>query len=405
MSTNLNKDKGKQPLFGGSLEPTDIPDFGPEPEWMKNIPAGLPDDEAMQAVLQEVARNPEAAASFLQTIAISKALSENLPSSNPDAPMASTTSSNPTSANSQSPFNFASGIGGFPAAQPSKTAAAGPPAMMQITPTPGFVIKTSLGSAKEDWPEGLKVFINVCHSSDVPPPPTGDYEEVRRAVSEGDNVRFKVPMSLAGPRVDKDKAGKLCLVFESCINTDPLKRTEIDADFKLFLVQLVFEWIEAKHEISLVKEFSLPKLRSKGLLSTHTIRRSNKPIIAEVLKEGTSETSTSTKKTSNNIEKDKEALLLLPYHQIFCEPPEGDAEFIAVRISLPKLPSIKDTLTLDVQHDKLILTPISNKGNPYKKLEIDLPVDVDIDECGAQFDRGQRVLTVTLTCLPVNEAA
>ena len=133
--------------------------------------------ESMSAFLKTVESNPEAAAALLQSL--------------------SATTNNDDSSRSKQ----------------SITAN-----MIEIQPIPGFVLKTRLSAAHEDWPAQLKVFINICFSAEIPAPPTSDYEEAARAVREGDNTTFKVPLSLSGPRPDKDKEGKVCLVFEAWYN-------------------------------------------------------------------------------------------------------------------------------------------------------------------------------------------
>ncbi|KAJ3027054.1 UNVERIFIED_CONTAM: hypothetical protein HDU68_004590 [Siphonaria sp. JEL0065] len=280
--------------------------------------------------------------------------------------------------------------------------------MMQIRPSPGFVIKTHLAARKEDWPEGMKVFINLCHSADIPPPPTMDYEEVARAMLESDNVSFKVPLSLSAPRTDKDKAGKLCLVFDAACNTTPFEHCTKDASFHAFIVTLCCEWIESKHELQLSRDVSFPKLKSKGEISIHTIRKQSKSIITEMSKTQSAaagsaaaiEAVAQTRKTPSVSSTSSKSVT--PHHEVFAEPPAGRPEFLVVRVSLPQLTTIKNNLVLDVESNKLILSPVGKIAQDiYKMLEIELEHEIVLEEVGAQFDLSTRTLTVTLLCLVI----
>ncbi|TPX55927.1 hypothetical protein CcCBS67573_g09406 [Chytriomyces confervae] len=279
--------------------------------------------------------------------------------------------------------------------------------MVQISPKPGLVIKTHLAKRKEDYPEvlrnsnatypGMKVFINLCHSTEIPPPPTMDYEEVSRAMLESDNVSFKVPLSLSAPKTDKDKAGKVCLVFDAACNTSPFQQAQKDGSFHAFMVTLCCEWVEAKHELVLSRDISFPKLKSKGEISIHTIRKQAKSIISELpkdnLKQSASTIATKPATPSHTLKAVK------PFHEIFCEPPQGDPEFFVVRVNLPQLATIKDAITLDVEEKQLILSPVGDACAHYVGITVALTSPVDLDQVGAQFDLSTRVLTVTLVCL------
>jgi hypothetical protein len=87
------------------------------------------------------------------------------------------------------------------------------------------------------------------------------------------------------------------VVFDACVNTDPLERAEKDSDFKLFLIELALQWIEERHDYLLSRgtiiifsykityarslEFSLLRMKCKGQLVKHFIRRQPKPFIAD----------------------------------------------------------------------------------------------------------------------------
>ena len=57
-----------------------------------------------------------------------------------------------------------------------------------------------------------------------------------------------------------NSAGLDCIVFDACVNSSVLNLGLQDSNFKLFLVQLTFEWLQSKHDI----EFDTSEL--KGLV-------------------------------------------------------------------------------------------------------------------------------------------
>jgi hypothetical protein len=102
---------------------------------------------------------------------------------------------------------------------------------VELKPKAGFCVKTSLlrdGSyvaaapGRSDThltfnsrthvpvPKGLKVFINIAWDSNVPPPPEGNEDKIRAAISgeavtENDPDAWFVPLVVPDGRGDKDK--------------------------------------------------------------------------------------------------------------------------------------------------------------------------------------------------------
>ncbi|CAF3327711.1 unnamed protein product [Rotaria socialis] len=124
-----------------------------------------------------------------------------------------------------------------------------------------------------------------------------------------------------------------------------------------------------------------------GQLTEQFIRARAKPFIVEVDQQ------------TNNTEQRIETSSIvdrgsLPEYKIIREPLEGDPEFLIMDIRLPKVKSAK-TLTLDIGTDRIVL---STRSNIYH-LDVWLPIDIDSDECGAQFDKATQVLTITMPVL------
>ncbi|XP_059154800.1 PIH1 domain-containing protein 1-like [Physella acuta] len=87
-----------------------------------------------------------------------------------------------------------------------------------------------------------------------------------------------------------------------------------------------------------------------------------------------------------------------PSFTIVQEPPEGHPDFLVAEISLPNIKTAQ-SLTLNVGEDRLMLT---TRSHVYY-LDIFLPFDLLFDECGAQFDRNSKILTVTMPVKPLAE--
>ncbi|CAF0745035.1 unnamed protein product [Adineta ricciae] len=124
-----------------------------------------------------------------------------------------------------------------------------------------------------------------------------------------------------------------------------------------------------------------------GQLTEQYIRVRAKPFIVEV--DQTTNNTEPKIETTSTIEKGS-----IPEYKIIREPLEGDPEFLIMDIQLPKVKSSK-TLTLDIGTDRIVLL---TRSNVYH-LDIWLPIDVDSDECGAQFNKATQTLTITMPVL------
>ncbi|KAG6908474.1 hypothetical protein DXG01_004477 [Tephrocybe rancida] len=125
-------------------------------------------------------------------------------------------------------------------------------------------------------PIGYKVFANIAWDSNVPPPPPGSEEAIHRAmqgqdVDDSNPEGWYVPVIVSNGRQDKDKAGKPSLVFDCIYNTSVKSRTLTDPEFKLFVVELALQRIEAQTSLALSRQIGTPNIASKGKLSPRTV--------------------------------------------------------------------------------------------------------------------------------------
>ncbi|KAK1138529.1 PIH1 domain-containing protein 1 [Acipenser oxyrinchus oxyrinchus] len=81
-----------------------------------------------------------------------------------------------------------------------------------IKPEPGFCVKTKTSG-------GGKVFVNICQSSQIPPPDISEAELVELLQSE-DPSGFRVPMSLGEPHAEIDNSSNGCTAYDVVINPE-----------------------------------------------------------------------------------------------------------------------------------------------------------------------------------------
>ncbi|KAF9260415.1 hypothetical protein L218DRAFT_932502 [Marasmius fiardii PR-910] len=144
-----------------------------------------------------------------------------------------------------------------------------------LKPIPGFCIKTNTLQ-----PVGLKLFINIAWDQNVPPPPQASEEAIKRAMSgdlgsldTGDD--YFVPVVVSEGRQDTDKAGRPSLVFDCVFHKSVKTRTLVDHDFKVFIVELALQRIEAQTGLVLSRDLGTPNIASKGKLTPRTVSLPN----------------------------------------------------------------------------------------------------------------------------------
>ncbi|RDB23507.1 PIH1 domain-containing protein 1 [Hypsizygus marmoreus] len=125
-------------------------------------------------------------------------------------------------------------------------------------------------------PVGFKVFVNIAWDANVPPPPPGSEEVIQRAmkgedVDENNPDGWYIPVIVSDGREDKDKAGKPSLVFDCIYNKSVKSRTLTDPEFKLFIIELALQRLEAQTSFVLSRQIGTPNIASKGKLAPRTV--------------------------------------------------------------------------------------------------------------------------------------
>ncbi|KAG9217956.1 hypothetical protein CCMSSC00406_0010274 [Pleurotus cornucopiae] len=226
-----------------------------------------------------------------------------------------------------------------------------------LKPVAGFCVKTTVANTQS------KVFVNVAYDKNIPPPTT----------ASTDYTEWTIPVLVSDPRKDVDKAGSSCLVFD-CIYNPSIKSniTQLDSDFRLFIIELSFQRIEAQsgNTVLLTRtHIKSPNIKSKGKLEERTVtlpdpkpklKPAHKPII-ETIGDTNAEKSSLNSKPKSILKSpasgDPSSVINRPSWSWAKEPIIGDEYTIALTILVPSLThSLHATASLDIEPRRIIFS-------------------------------------------------
>jgi len=256
-------------------------------------------------------------------------------------------------------------------------------------PEPGFCMKTK--TSKNE-----KVFMNICQSDEITAPKDITEEELVKLIeqTEANNAAFhyRVPMSLGEPHIELDNAAQACTAYDICVNPNFLKKTLASPTFMGFFISIVIEGLEEKYKVKLDRNCKILKNKKfMGKINEQFIRTKSKPLIAEM---NESEMKPEPISDTDPTIKNEQLKRKTPNYKIVREPAEGEVEFLVAEIELPNIISSK-SVTLDIGEDRILL----NTRSGIYFLDIYIPYNLNQEECGSQFDKKTKVLTITM---PVN---
>ncbi|KDQ24108.1 hypothetical protein PLEOSDRAFT_1047912 [Pleurotus ostreatus PC15] len=224
-----------------------------------------------------------------------------------------------------------------------------------LKPVAGFCVKTTVANTQS------KVFVNVAYDKNIPPPTT----------ASTDYTEWTIPVLVSDPRKDVDKAGSSCLVFD-CIYNPSIKSniTQLDSDFRLFIIELSFQRIEAQsgNTVLLTRtHIKSPNIKSKGKLEERTVtlpdpkpklKPAHKPII-ETIGDTNAEKSSLNSKPKSILKSPAsgDPSSNRPSWSWAKEPIIGDEYTIALTILVPSLThSLHATASLDIEPRRIIFS-------------------------------------------------
>ncbi|XP_021354061.1 PIH1 domain-containing protein 1-like [Mizuhopecten yessoensis] len=256
--------------------------------------------------------------------------------------------------------------------------------VLQVVPKPGFCLKTKDA-------EGKKAFINVCHADNVPAPKDMTDDELLKLLDSEDPFGFRIPMSLGEPHAELDKSGSGCTAYDVVVNPGFLEKMKKSEIFRAFFLSVTLEGIEDKYNQTLSRDWVLLKnKRFVGTLPEQNIRAESKPLITEM-----DNSAPTIPKAPKLDAQDLKARGQTPEYRIVQDPVDGHPDYLVAEINLPKVKTV-NSVTLDIGEDRILL---ETRSNVYY-LDIYLPFFLLQDECGAQFNRKTRILTITMPVQP-----
>ncbi|RNA22742.1 PIH1 domain-containing 1 isoform X1 [Brachionus plicatilis] len=251
-------------------------------------------------------------------------------------------------------------------------------------PEPGICFKTKNERTNQ------KIFLNICQSSEINAPKDITEQELLKIIEqenpENAAFEFRVPMSLGEAHAELDNAGAGCTAYDICISTEFLDKIQKYPTFMGFLMSIAIEGLEQKYSIKIDKNCKLLKNKKfMGQIKEQYIRIKSKPLIAEIDKNEHNE-------KVNRPDSHNELKSQTPKYKIYREPQQGElVEFLVAEIELPNIISA-NSLQLDIGEDRILL----NTRSQIYHLDIYLPYCLKQEECGAQFDKKTKILTITM---------
>ncbi|ROI15141.1 PIH1 domain-containing protein 1 [Anabarilius grahami] len=230
-----------------------------------------------------------------------------------------------------------------------------------IRPQPGMCVKTSSVSDKQ------KVFLNICQSQAVPPPPHLSQEALVKLLESEDPTSYRVPMSLGEPHTEVDNSSQGCTVYDVVINDEFFQKCQNDTLFQQFLIAVSLEGLENKYNLELSRDIKILKNRKfMGSVAEQNIRTKSKPIIQEIDSKEPHSLPSSIKR---------------PEFTLLVEPPSGNAEYLIAEILLPGVISAR-SIVLDLGEDRLVLIARPTLFH----LDIFFPLLIDQENSVAQYN-------------------
>ncbi|XP_051631314.1 PIH1 domain-containing protein 1 isoform X4 [Manacus candei] len=235
-----------------------------------------------------------------------------------------------------------------------------------VTPQPGLCVKTRTAT-------GDKVFVNVCHSGEVPPPPALNPPGLQRLLRDppGPDGAFRIPMSLGEPHAELDRGGRGCTAYDVVVNSGFFRTLQTDPLYLEFFLTVAMEGLSEKYgvELELTGWRVLKNRRFLGSISAQNIRARPQPRIQEL--QGPTEP---------------------PQFVVVAEPSAQHPEVLQARVLLPQIEGA-GSLWLGLSEERLVL---ARPPGGAALLELGLPRPADPARGRARFHRRSKVLTVTV---------
>ncbi|CAH0387362.1 unnamed protein product [Bemisia tabaci] len=136
-----------------------------------------------------------------------------------------------------------------------------------VKPNPGFCVKFRVR-------DNRKVFINVCHTEELPAPRDISEDELAEIIQSEEIPDFKIPMSIGDPHEEVDKSGGSATAYDIAINSKFFKKIQDSKSFNFLFLMIAIEGVENKFNIELNNDYTILQNRKfLGNLQYHRIRQ------------------------------------------------------------------------------------------------------------------------------------
>lgn len=217
-----------------------------------------------------------------------------------------------------------------------------------ITPNSGLVIKT-----KTDNNE--KIFINICHTNEIPSPKNITEDELIKILDD-EKPNWCIPMSVGHERYEDDKNGSKCLTYDIAINTNYFDKIKNEHTFFTFTVITMFSAVgEKNNRIIDGRNYVVLKNRKHiGKLHDHRVEKRNvKSMLSNTINKPLIEEINTTKNHDNNVNTVTTTITNTDYI-ILRKPKIGNAEKLIGYFKLPDECTLKD-VKVDIGDDRIII--------------------------------------------------
>lgn len=254
-----------------------------------------------------------------------------------------------------------------------------------VTPKPGLCVKT--------WAGGSKVFINVCHSNEVPAPPPLTPPELQRLLSSPDVASFRIPMSLGEPHVEQDSSGHPCTAYDVVINSAFFRTLQAEPLYLEFFLTVAMEGLGEKYGVDL-GHGERRLLRNRKFLGSIAAQRIRvRPRIHELQRPPDAPT------PPQPFPPPSPPMPTPPPFVVVAEPSAQHPRVLQARVLLPHSTDAA-SLFVGLNEERLVVggaaESMGRSGAVPPLLDLRLPHSADTERCRARFHRAARVLTVTI---------
>ncbi|XP_011309057.1 PIH1 domain-containing protein 1 [Fopius arisanus] len=256
-------------------------------------------------------------------------------------------------------------------------------------PHPGVCVKTKVDS-------GGKIFVNICHTTEIPPPEDISDDRFHEILAE-DSPAWCIPMSIGHERLEADKSGSQCPTYDVAINTKFYNKCQEKKHFFAFAVLTILSAIGEKYDKVVDSEnyVVLKNRKVVGKLHDHRVAKrppkyssansAPKPLIQEI--------------SENKLTKSKDKKQMLEsvqvadnsHYVIFRTPKAGEPQKLIGYFKLPNQCS-KNDIRADIGEDRILIDVIS-----YNYLvDIFVPFAIDQSSTTASLDTDLNILRVDM---------